>query len=98
MSIPQNGKNTTDEHRLIPNPCLGPIRAADRRPKNMAGTYLPCRSLEKTMASAANRKGLAGVVAGTIAGLLLIGMLSEQIGQRRDLRRYPQIGRSVEIG
>jgi hypothetical protein len=33
-----------------------------------------------------------------IAALALAGILYEQIGERRDRKRYPQIGRSVDIG
>lgn len=33
-----------------------------------------------------------------MAGLLIAGVAFEQIGQRRDRQRYPQIGRSLNIG
>ena len=33
-----------------------------------------------------------------VVGLLLAGILYEQIGEHRDRKRYPQIGRSVNIG
>jgi pimeloyl-ACP methyl ester carboxylesterase len=33
-----------------------------------------------------------------IAALIVVGVIYEQIGRRKDRRRYPQIGRSVDIG
>jgi pimeloyl-ACP methyl ester carboxylesterase len=33
-----------------------------------------------------------------IAALILAGIVYEQIGERRDRKRYPQIGRSIDIG
>jgi hypothetical protein len=37
-------------------------------------------------------------VAATLACLIIVGSVYERIGQRRDRARYPQIGRSVDIG
>ena len=47
--------------------------------------------------SATHRKWALGVVT-AIVTLLVLGSVFEQIGQRRDRQRYPQIGRSVDIG
>jgi len=47
--------------------------------------------------SPANAKKLA-VAAGLAAALVLAGLVFEQIGQRQDRQRYPQIGKSVDIG
>ena len=33
-----------------------------------------------------------------IVGLVLAGIIYERVGERRDRKRYPQIGRSVDIG
>ncbi len=33
-----------------------------------------------------------------ILALIILGMIYEQVGERRDRERYPQIGRSVDIG
>ena len=37
-------------------------------------------------------------LAAFIVALLIVGMIYEQIGRRQDRKRYPQIGRSVDIG
>jgi hypothetical protein len=37
-------------------------------------------------------------VALLIVALVVTGLLYEQTGERRDRKRYPQIGRSVDIG
>jgi hypothetical protein len=45
-----------------------------------------------------NRLRLANGIAVAATVLVLTGVLYEQIGERRDRKRYPQIGRSVDIG
>src|SRR5579884_1363494 len=38
------------------------------------------------------------ILACFILVLMLVGMVYEQVGRRRDRRRYPQVGRSVDVG
>lgn len=40
----------------------------------------------------------AKIIAGVIAGALLVGAIYEQVGERRDAARLPRIGTAVDIG